>query len=112
MKKLLGITLASLMFTGSVALAEAPAAYDKHCKSCHGADGAGNADKAKMLKIEPEKLNLGRAESASITKDEAKKITLEGKGKMPSYEKKLKPEEVDPVVDHALSLGKALREKK
>lgn len=112
MKTLLGVTLASLMMTGSIALAEAPPAYDKHCKSCHGADGAGNPDKAKMLKIEPEKLNLGRADAASLTKDEAKKITLEGKGKMPSYAKKLKPEEVDPVVDHAMELGKALREKK
>jgi mono/diheme cytochrome c family protein len=112
MRKLIGMTLVSLMLSSSVALAEAPAAYDKHCKSCHGVDGAGNPDKAKTLKLDPEKLNLGRAESANLTRDEAVKITLEGKSKMPSYQKKLKPEEVDPVVDHAMALAKALREKK
>lgn len=111
MKTVVGTTLLALMLSGT-AFAAAPEAYDKQCKSCHGADGAGVEARAKILKIDPQKLNLGRAENASATRDEQKKILLEGKDKMPAYAKKLKPEEVDPVLDYAISLGKALREKK
>jgi mono/diheme cytochrome c family protein len=85
------------------------ALYDKNCASCHGADGRGTAAKAKVLKIEPELLNLGRAETAKLTRDDQKKVLLSGKGKMPAYQKKLKATDVDPVLDYALHLAAAIR---
>lgn len=83
------------------------ARYDKLCKSCHGADGKGNAAKAKTLKIDATKLDLTRAEAANLTKEERRKILLEGKEKMPAYAKKLKPEEVDAMVEFVEGLRTA-----
>ncbi|MBI4508894.1 MAG: cytochrome c [Deltaproteobacteria bacterium] len=106
-----------VFLSGSAALAAAPgpdpkALYGKLCASCHGADGRGNPVKAKSLKIDPAKLNLGRPEVEKLSREEQRKILLKGKEKMPAYEKKLKPDQVDPVLDYALGLGAAIRAKK
>ena len=90
-------------------VASVQARYDKLCKSCHGVDGRGVAAKAATLKIEPEKLNLGRAEVKDVSRDDQRKFLLEGKEKMPAYAKKLKPEEVDPLLDLAMALGEKIR---
>jgi mono/diheme cytochrome c family protein len=88
------------------------ATYDKMCASCHGPDGKGNPDKAKALKIDPNLLNLGRPEGKDIPPDKLKEVLLNGKEKMPGYAKKLKPAEVDPVLDYAIGLAKAIRGEK
>jgi len=98
--------------TVAVADDAAKAAYDKMCASCHGADGKGNPDKAKALKVDANLLNLGRPESKDFTRDKLKEILLNGKDKMPGYAKKLKPAEVDPVLDYTLGLAKAIRGEK
>lgn len=85
------------------------AAYDKNCASCHGADGAGNAKKAAVLKMDPATLNLGRDEVAKQTKEEKKEITVKGKNKMPSFEKKLAAADIDPVMDYTMALIGKLR---
>ena len=89
----------------SVAEAAEPAAprepqaiWDKLCKSCHGTDGRGNAEKAKTLKIDPVLLNLGREGTENLTAEERKTILLEGKEKMPAYKTKVKAEELDPLL--------------
>lgn len=86
--------------------------YDKLCKSCHGSDGRGVATKAATLKIEPEKLNLGRPEVKGVPRDDQRKILLEGKEKMPPYAKKLKLDEIDPLLDLAIQLGDKIRAEK
>jgi mono/diheme cytochrome c family protein len=89
--------------------ADGKATYDKMCASCHGADGKGNAEKAKVLKVDAALLNLGRPEGKDLDRDKLKQILVDGKGKMPPYGKKLKPDEVDPVLDYSLGLAKAIR---
>lgn len=101
----------------SVASASAAAAaprdpqaiWDKLCKSCHGADGKGVAAKAATLKIDPVLLNLGREGTDKITRDELKVIVLEGKEKMPAYKTKVKPEEIDALVELAETLATSAR---
>lgn len=56
------------------------AAYDKSCKSCHGADGTANPAIAKMMKVEMR--NLQSPEVQAESDDEMKKIIVDGKGKM------------------------------
>jgi mono/diheme cytochrome c family protein len=105
----------TLALIPTVAAAHDPTAktnYDKMCKSCHGDDGRGNPAKAKALKIDAEKLNLGREEAAHLSRDELSEILLKGKAKMPGYEKKLKPEEVGPLLDYVSGLADAIRGKK
>ena len=106
------LLLALSLPTVAVADDAGKAAYDKMCASCHGADGKGNPDKAKALKIDANLLNLGRPESKDLTRDQLKEVLLNGKDKMPGYAKKLKPAEVDPVLDYTIGLAKAIRGEK
>jgi mono/diheme cytochrome c family protein len=108
MHKLL-IAAVMLLALPSVALADGKEVYDKMCASCHGADGRGNEAKAKILKLDPATLNLGRPETAASTRDQLKDILVKGKAKMPAYEKKLAAADVDPVLDHAMKLAAAIR---
>ena len=110
--RMLMACLAVLFFATTARAQDAgKAAYDKACASCHGEDGRGNAKKEAALKLEAGKLNLGRDEVASQTKDEKKEITAKGKAKMPSYEKKLSAAELDAVADYTMQLIAAIRKK-
>lgn len=105
---------AMALLTASVARADVPPKrlYARFCSSCHGADGSGNSDMATgTLQLPADKLNLGRAEAAGITRDQKREILLKGKDKMPAYEKKLTPDQVDPLLDYTLQLTDALHKK-
>jgi len=53
------------------------ASYDTSCKSCHGADGAGNPAVAKMMKVEIKDLK-----ATTLTDADIKKVITSGQGKM------------------------------
>jgi mono/diheme cytochrome c family protein len=55
-------------------------AYDKACKSCHGADGTANPAIAKMMKVEMK--NLGANDVQAHSDDDMKKAIVDGVGKM------------------------------
>ncbi|MGA7234708.1 MAG: cytochrome c [Bryobacteraceae bacterium] len=76
---LIGICAAAAVSLAADAAA-GKAVFDKSCKSCHGADGAGNPNVAKMMKVEMRP--LGSAEVQAQSDDDIKKIVTEGKGKM------------------------------
>ena len=50
------------------------AVYDAKCKACHGANGEGNPNMAKALKVELKPLSESSAD--------VKKVVVEGQGKM------------------------------
>jgi mono/diheme cytochrome c family protein len=56
------------------------AAYDKACKSCHGADGTPNPAIAKMMKVEMK--HLGAPEVQAKSDDDLKTVITKGEGKM------------------------------
>jgi len=56
------------------------AAYDKSCKSCHGADGTANPAIAKMMKVDMK--DLKSADVQAMSDDDLKKVIADGKGKM------------------------------
>jgi len=71
--------LTSLSLFGADAKA-GQVAYEKSCKGCHGATGAGNPAIAKMLSATiPE---LGSAAVQSQSDADLAKVITEGKGKM------------------------------
>jgi mono/diheme cytochrome c family protein len=56
------------------------AAYDKSCKSCHGADGTPNPAIGKMLKVDIQDLKSSQVQSMSDA--DLKKVITDGQGKM------------------------------
>jgi mono/diheme cytochrome c family protein len=79
------------------------AAYDKACKSCHGADGTANPAMAKMLKVEIK--DLGSAEVQGMSDEELSKIITKGKGKMPAVHS-VTGKSVDEVVAYVRTFKK------
>jgi cytochrome c6 len=94
---------ASLIATASWASAQTDAAklYQGKCVACHGADGSGSAMGKKLGAHDfhsPEVQTQSDAElAAAIAK---------GRGKMPSYEKSLKEDDIKALVPFLRTLGK------
>jgi mono/diheme cytochrome c family protein len=83
MRKLLAVpTLFCLLAAGAAAadVNAGKAAYEKACKSCHGADGTPNPAMAKALKVEMRDLKAPEVQSKSD--DDLKKGITAGVGKM------------------------------
>ena len=82
MKKATGIALGMLIAGGIALGADAKAggaAFEKSCKGCHGANGAGNPALAKMFPGMPDLTSAaiqGKADADLV------KVVKEGKGKM------------------------------
>lgn len=79
------------------------AAYDKSCKSCHGADGTPNAAIAKSLKVEM--AHLGDPAVQGLSDDALKEVVTAGKGKMRPV-KAVTGKGVDDVVAYMRKLKK------
>ncbi len=84
------VVLVSLLSSHALAQQAQPL-FKRHCASCHGVDGKGSAEQAKMLKVDPKLLDLTRPEAAALSPEERRNIVLKGKDKMPAYEQKKKP---------------------
>ena len=101
--------LLSLTFSAvSVAMAAGDAtagkaAYDKACKSCHGADGTPNAAIAKAMKVQM--VSLGEAEVQKLSDADLKSISTNGKGKMKAI-KSVSGKTADDVVAYVRTFKK------
>jgi len=76
------LTLAGLSATVAFA-ADAKAgqaAYDRSCKSCHGADGTPNPGIVKMMKVDMK--DFKSSDVQAMSDDDIKKVITAGKGKM------------------------------
>ncbi len=102
------ITLTMAVFAAAVSCAVAApdgaAIYAEKCKKCHGEQGEGNPKALEKLckGLELDQLKLDPI--ATKSDEEVRKITLEGKDKMPAYADKLTAEEIDAVVAHMRTL--------
>jgi len=106
MQKLLAVpTFFILMTAGAMAadVKAGQAAYDKSCKSCHGADGTPNAAIAKALKVDMKDLKSSDVQGKSDA-DLAKAITA-GTGKMRPVAA-VSGDSVNDVVAYVRSLKK------
>lgn len=73
--------------TDAVSVAEGKTLYATHCKSCHGAKGLGDGNKAAQLKTEPG--NFATAEFHSQSDGSLFYKTTEGRDDMPNFKKKM-----------------------
>ena len=77
--------------------------YQRDCQSCHGPDGTGNPQLAKVLQVAIPPVTgaaLKQKDTAEILH-----IIAEGKGKMPGFAKKLAAEEQRQVLEYMRTLG-------
>lgn len=71
----------------AASIAEGKTLYATHCKSCHGAKGLGDGNKAAQLKTEPGNFSTAKFQSQSDGSLFYK--TTEGRDDMPSFKKKI-----------------------
>lgn len=89
------------IFTSSVAAQDAGATFKAKCALCHGADGKGSAMGTKMGVHDWSSADVQKMTDAQLTE-----VITKGKGKMPSYDGKLKDTEIKDLVAFIRSLGK------
>lgn len=71
----------------AASLAEGKTLYATHCKSCHGAKGLGDGNKAAQLKTEPG--DFSKADFHAQTDGAIFYKTTEGRDDMPNFKKKI-----------------------
>ncbi|HMH05497.1 MAG TPA: cytochrome c [Terriglobales bacterium] len=76
--------------------------YKAKCSACHGADGKGDTAMGKKMGLR----DFASPEVQKKSDDDLTTIISDGKDKMPSYKKSLKPEQIKEVVDYIRSLAK------
>lgn len=96
---------------GFLSLALSPAAraqsdaakiYKANCVLCHAADGSGNTSSGKALKAK----DLASNEVQQKSDAELTDVIAKGKGKMPAFGAKLKPEDVKQLVSFIRTMPK------
>lgn len=102
MRLSLGVMISGAVLMGADAGA-GKAAYDRACKSCHGADGAPNPKIAAAMKVEM--LHLGAKEVQALSDAELKAVIVDGKGKMKPV-RSVSGGDTDNVVAYVRSLKK------
>jgi mono/diheme cytochrome c family protein len=97
------IALAMLALPAPVrAQSDADKLFKAHCVLCHAADGSGSAPTGKALHAK----DLKSAEVQNQSDTDLTTIITTGKGKMPAFNKKLKPEDIKALVVYIRGLAK------
>lgn len=99
--KAIRIAVTAGLFAGWMMAGDGKAVFDKSCKSCHGADGAGNPAIAKMMKVTLK--HLGSKEVQGKKDADLKTDITKGVGKMKPVAS-LSAAQVDDVVAHLRTL--------
>jgi mono/diheme cytochrome c family protein len=95
------VFVVSLWGTALVAQ-DATGLYKAKCSVCHGADGKGDSPIGKKMGLR----EFASPEVQKMSDDELIAIISDGKDKMPSYKKSLKPEQIKELVGYIRSLAK------
>ena len=100
---------ASVAKASPESLAKGETLFKRQCQMCHGATGVGDGPAAKTLKGKlpnlADKATLAKVTDAQITDQisEGKKSEI---GNMPAFKTKLKPEEIQDVINYVHTLAK------
>jgi cytochrome c6 len=89
------ICLAILVLSSSLrSQSDAAKIYKTNCVLCHAADGSGSTASGKAMKAK----DLRSAEVQGKSDTELAEFITQGKGKMPAFGKKLKPDDSKQLV--------------
>src|SRR5450755_2354605 len=84
-----GLFGALVLPVGVRAQSDADKIYNAKCTLCHAADGSGSSPTGKALKAK----DLKSDEVQKVSDADLEAVITNGRGKMPAFGKKLKPEE-------------------
>ena len=76
--------------------------FKTNCVLCHGSDGSGNTTSGKALNAK----DLRASEAQKKTDEEITEQITKGKGKMPPFGAKLKPEDIKQLLAYVRALQK------
>ncbi len=100
---LLAALVTAIMLEGTALVAQYAAAnYKAKCSACHGADAKGETPVGKKMGIN----DLASPEVQKMSDAELTAVITDGKDKMPSYKKSLKPDQIKELVAYIRSLAK------
>jgi mono/diheme cytochrome c family protein len=98
---LLATLVTAIVLWGTTAAAQdASATYKAKCSACHGADAKGETPVGKKMGIK----DLASPEVQKMSDAELTTVISDGKDKMPSYKKSLKPDQIKELVAYIRSL--------
>jgi cytochrome c6 len=80
----------------------AEAAYRAKCAACHGPDGKGETPAGKAMKAG----TFAAPEVGKMSDDDLAMVITKGKNKMPSFDGKLKKEQIEQLVAYIRELAK------
>jgi cytochrome c6 len=96
------ISMGMLAFSGSAfAQGDASTLYKGKCAACHGADGTGSSVGKKLGAHD-----FHSPDVQAMSDEQLSEAISKGKGKMPAYEKSLKPEDIKNLASYCKALGK------
>ncbi|MGA9799210.1 MAG: cytochrome c [Terriglobales bacterium] len=102
-RALLGTLLAaSISWATTAAAQDAAANYKAKCSACHGADAKGDTPVGKKMGIK----DLASPDVQKMSDAELTAVIADGKNKMPSYKKSLKPDQIKELGAYIRSLVK------
>lgn len=90
-----GVAMIALWNTALVAQG-ATGLYKAKCAACHGATGKGDTPMGKKIAVR----DFASPEVQKMSDDKLSAIIADGKGKMPSYKKTLKHEQIEDLVEY------------
>ncbi len=99
---MVGVAVAVIGLTLAPVLAQSTpeSLYKAKCAVCHGPDGKGDTMMGKKLGVR----DFRSAEVVKETDQELFDITKKGKGKMPSFDKKLTDDQIKELIKYIRSL--------
>jgi mono/diheme cytochrome c family protein len=100
-----GIFLALLALalpSGLRAQSDVAKVYKTNCVLCHAADGSGSSPSGKALGAK----DLASSEVQEKSDMELNEVITRGKGKMPAFGAKLKPDDIKQLVAYIRSMAK------
>jgi len=100
-RQTIGLMFLVLLWTVS-GMADGGAEFKVKCAPCHGARGGGETKLGQHLRVR----DMGSADVQKLSDAEMVEIIRKGRGKMPSYEGKLKREQIDDLVRFIRTLKK------
>jgi cytochrome c6 len=94
-------TLCLFAFPYAQAQSSAPKLFSANCELCHGTDGAGTTPTGKALHAK----DLRSEEVQSQSDEVLRGVITKGKGKMPTFGTKMKPDDITKLLAYVRTLA-------